>query len=84
MDHTLYLKYLEEYSREALENAGNDVSGAADYLEKMRKSGIFVRNRVERNAALDRARKIFSSSRERSVYIVLKSLGLDSLAKEKL
>ena len=84
MDHNLYLKYLEDYTLEALENASDDVSGAADYLEKMKKSGIFVKDREERNAALDRARKIFSSSRERSLYIVLKSLGLDDLAKEKL
>ena len=84
MDHKLYLKYLEEYTLEALEHAGDDVSSAADYLEKLKKSGILVRNKKERNAALDRARKVFSSSRERSVYIVLKSLGLDGLAKEKL
>lgn len=84
MDHDLFLKYLELFTLEALEKAGDDVSVAADHLEKMKKAGILVKDRAEKNAALDRVRKVFSSSRERSLYIVLKSLGLDDLAKEKL
>jgi hypothetical protein len=50
----------------------------------MKKAGILVKDRAEKIAALERARKVFSSSRERSLFIVLKSLGLDDLAKEKL
>lgn len=84
MDHTLLQKFLEKYTLEALEQAMDDVSAAADYLEDKKGAGILDKNREEKNAALDRARKIFSSSRERSLYIVLKSLGLDDLAKEKL
>ena len=84
MDHNLFQKYLELFTLEALETAGDDVSDAADHLEKMKKAGFLVKHRAEKNAALDRARKVFSSSRERSLYIVLKSLGLDDLAKEKL
>ena len=82
MNHKLFQEYLEKYTLEALGQAGDDVSGAADYLEKLKKAGMLVRNRTEKNAALDRARKNFSSSRERSLYVVLKSLGLDDLAKE--
>ena len=84
MDHDLFRKYLEIYTKEALEQSGDDVPGAADHLEKMKKAGILVKGRAEKNAALERARKVFSSSRERSLFIVLKSLGLDDLAKEKL
>lgn len=84
MDHDLFLKYLEIYTKEALEQSEDDVPGAADYLEKMKKAGILVKDRAEKIAALERARKVFSSSRERSLFIVLKSLGLDDLAKEKL
>jgi hypothetical protein len=84
MDHKLVQKYLEDYTLEALEHAGDDVSDAADYLKKVRKAGILTRNRAERNIALERVKKIFDSSRGRSLYIVLKSLGLDDLAKEKL
>lgn len=84
MDHKLIQKYLEDYTLEALEHARDDVSDAADYLKKVKKAGILAKNRKERNTALERARKIFDSSRGRSLYIVLKSLGLDDLAKEKL
>ena len=84
MDHKLYQEFLEKYTLEALEQNGDDVSAAADYLVRMKEAGILVRNRAERNAALERVRKVFTTSRERSLYIVLKSLGLDELAKEKL
>jgi len=84
MNHKLFLQYLEEYTLEALENAEDDVSAAADYLEKVQRAGMMAKNRKEKNAALDRASKVFSSSRERSLYVVLKSLGMDDLAKEKL
>ena len=84
MDHKIYQEFLEKYTIEALEQAGDDVSQAADYLERMKEAGMLVKNRAERNAALERVRKVFSSSRERSLYVVLKSLGLDDLAKEKL
>jgi hypothetical protein len=84
MDHKLVLKYLEDYTLEALDHAGDNISDAADYLKKIRKAGMMDRNRAEKNAALERARKVFESSRGRSLYIVLKSLGLDDLAKDKL
>jgi hypothetical protein len=84
MDQKLFLKYLTEYTLEALEFAGDDVTQAADYLEKKKPVRLLGKDRVERNAALDRVKKVFSSSRERSLYIVLKSLGMDDLAKDKL
>jgi hypothetical protein len=84
MDHKLVLEYLKEYTLEALEQSGDDVNDAADYLLKIRKAGILAKDRKERNAALERVRKVFESSRGRSLYVVLKSLGLDDLAKEKL
>jgi len=84
LNQQLFTQYLRKYTLEALEKSGDDVSGAADYLEKVKPAGILGMNRKEKNAALSRARKVFSSSRDRSVYIVLKSLGLDDLAKEKL
>lgn len=84
MNHKLFLKYLQEYTLEALRHSGDDVSGAADYLENRKRPGMLAKNKLEKNAALDRARKVFRSSRERSLYVALKSLGLDELAKEKL
>lgn len=84
MNQKLFLQYLKQYTLEALEQAGDDVSLATDYLEEIKKPGIFSKDRQEKKAALDRARKVFIESRQRSLYVVLKSLGFDDLAKEKL
>jgi len=84
MNHKLFLQYLEQYTLQSLEQAKDDVSLAADYLEEMKKPGILSKDRKEKKAALDRAKKVFSESRQRSLYVVLKSLGFDDLAKEKL
>lgn len=78
------MKYLRAYTVDALENAGESVSAAIDYLEKQPLPGLLAKNRLEKRAALARVRKVFKSSRERSWYVVLKSLGFDDLAKEKL
>ncbi len=84
MDQKLFTHYLKEYTLEALEQSGDEVSAAADYIEKKKKAGLFARDRKEKNAALLRVQKVFRSSRERSLYVVLKSLGFDDLAKDKL
>ena len=84
MDQQLYQKYLKEFTLEALAKANDKVPLAADYLEKKQKSRFLNRDHQETKAALERVKKVFNSSRERSLYVVLKSLGLDDLAKEKL
>jgi hypothetical protein len=84
MNHQLYQQYLKEYTLDALEHSGDNVSQAADYLERQSRPGLFSKNRLERRAALERAKKVFASSRERSWFVVLKSLGFDDLAKGKL
>ena len=84
MNQKLYLQYLREYTLQALEQARDDVSQAADYLEEQKKPGFLSKDRHEKKAALDRVTKIFTESRQRSLYVVLKSLGFDDLAKEKL
>ena len=84
MDQQIYLKYLKEYTLEALSNAEDNVSAAAEHLEKISKPSILTKNRKEKIAALTRAKKVFAESRGRSVYLVLKSLGFDELAKDAL
>ncbi len=84
MNQKTFARYLKEYTLEALEHSGDEVSEAADYLNNKSRARMFARDREEKNAALKRAQKVFSSSRERSLYVVLKSLGFDDLAKEKL
>jgi hypothetical protein len=84
MNQKLYLKYLHEYTLDALEKAGNSVTEAADYLERKSKPGPFSRDQKEKKEALKRVIKVFQETRERSWYIALKSLGFDDLAKEKI
>ena len=84
MDQQRYQKYIVEFTLEALGAANDNVSLAADYLDKKTKPRIFNKDHQEKKAALERVKKVFTSSRERSLYVVLKSLGLDDLAKEKL
>lgn len=84
MNQKLFLHYLRKYTLQALERADDDPSRAAGYLEEIKKPGIFSKDRLEKRAALDRATKVFGESRQRSLYVVLKSLGFDDLAKEKL
>ena len=84
MNQKLFIQYLEQYTLQALKQAEDDVSLAADFLEEIRKPGILSKDRKEKKAALDRATKVFVESRQRSLYVVLKSLGFDDLAKEKL
>ncbi len=84
MDQQLFISYLQEYTLKALAETGDNVPLAADYLDKISKPRFYTKNYQEKKAALERAIKVFSASRERSLYIVLKSLGFDDLAKEKL
>jgi hypothetical protein len=84
MNQKLYQQYLREYTIQALEMANDDVSGAADILANRKKPMFWTKDREEKKAALERTKKVFSESRERSLYVVLKSLGFDDLAKEKL
>ena len=84
MNQKLFLEFVEEYTLKALEQADDDVSSAADYLERMKKPGLLSKNRKEKRAALERVTNVFVESRQRSLYVVLKSLGFDDLAKEKL
>ncbi len=84
MNQKLYLEYLKEYTLQALEKSQDDVSLAADYLEEKRKPGLLSKDRNEKKAALNRVTRVFQESRQRSLYVVLKSLGFDDLAKDKL
>ncbi len=84
MDQQRYLKYLKEFTLEALEEAEDNVARAADCIDKKATPKFFVKDSKEKKAALNRVKKVFNSSRERSLYVVLKSLGFDELAKEKL
>jgi len=84
MDQSLFQQYLEEYAIEALNHTDGDVSKAADYLADKKDPGFFAKHKQEKKKALSRTRKVFRESRDRSAWIVLKSLGLDDLARDYL
>ena len=84
MNQKLFQQYLREYTLQALETANDDVAIAADILANQTRPFFWAKDRLEKKAALERANKVFSESRERSLYVVLKSLGFDDLAKQKL
>ena len=84
MDQSIYQEYLKAYALEALEAGNDDVSAAADFLEKKSRASLLAKDRKEKRAALSRARKVFNETRDRSAYMALKSLGFDELAKSKL
>jgi hypothetical protein len=78
MNTLLYEQYLEEYVKEAIANSDGTNAGIATRLWARKIGGILVRNREEKNRALDDARKAFDEHRHWPVEIVLSQLGLDS------
>ena len=66
MDQKLFLQYLKEYTLEAIEFAEDNVNLAADFLEKKTPPRFPQKDIIEKKAALNRVKKVFSSSRERS------------------
>ena len=84
MNRKIYQQHILEYVLEALEKKNDNVSAAADYLQNKKKPSIFAKYRKEKKAALKHAQKLLEETRDRPVWIVLKSLGLDELAKEKI
>jgi hypothetical protein len=76
MDIGVYRQYLEKYVLEALQNSDGTVSGISNYLWNLKISGIVVRNRTEKQKALDDARHAFDSHRHWPVEIVLSHLGV--------
>ena len=84
MNQQLFLKYLRDYAEDALEQAGDSVSQAADYVEKKSQPTYISKDRLEKRAANLRLIKVLNESRGRSWYVALKSLGFDDLAKDRL
>lgn len=84
MGHSLVQKYIKAYTLEALDATDQQIPQAADYLAAKKEPGWFAKHRQEKKAALTRVRKVFDSSRNRSLWILFKSLGLDKLAKDAL
>lgn len=76
MDIGVYRQYLEKYVLEALQKSDGTVSGISSYLWNMNISGFLVRNRTEKQKALDDARSAFDSHRHWPLEIILSHLGV--------
>lgn len=83
MDLRVYLHYLEQYVREALENSDGTNAGISGYLWDKRISGLLVRHRFEKQKTLSEARKAFGERRHWPVEIVLSHLGLQKISQPK-
>ena len=76
MDIGVYRQYIEKYVLEAIQNSDGTVSGISNYLWNINISGFLVRNRTEKQRALEDARHAFDSHRHWPVEIVLSHLGI--------
>jgi len=76
MDIGVYRQSLEKYVLEAVQNSDGTVKGISNYLWDIKISGFLVRNRAEKQKALDDARNAFDSHRHWPVEIVLSHLGI--------
>ena len=77
MDIGAYRNYMEELLKEALENSDGSNSGISEYLREKKVSGLFVRNKKEKQRALEDARKAFDEHAHWPVDIVISHLGVD-------
>lgn len=77
MDIGIYRQCLEQYVREALQNSDGTHAGITEYLNSIKVSGLFVRNKVEKRTALREAINAFEQHRHWPLEIVISHLGVD-------
>jgi len=77
MDIGIYRQCLEQYVREALQNSDGTHAGITEYLNSIKVSGLFVRNKIEKRTALREAINAFEQHRHWPLEIVISHLGVD-------
>ena len=77
MDIALYLRYLNQFVKEAINNSDGTNMGVSNYLWEKRVSGLLVQHKEEKQKALDEARRAFDEHRQWPQDIVLSHLGVD-------
>jgi hypothetical protein len=75
-------QYIEEFTREAIENSDGTPKGISEYLWAKKDAGRFARNRDEKNKALQELRRAFDEYRHWPLSIILSHLGIEN--KEEL
>ncbi len=76
MDLRVYRHYLELFVREAVENSDGTNPSVSNYLWEKKVTGLWVRHRLEKQKALNEARKAFDEHRHWPMEIVLSHLGI--------
>ena len=79
MNHELYRRYLREYIQKAIDQSDATNNGISSYLWEQKISGFLVLHKLEKQRALEDARKAFDEHRHWPQNIVLSHLGIDDL-----
>jgi hypothetical protein len=77
MDLGVYRRYLQEYVQAAIEKSNGTAAGISERLWENKVGGRFTRFRVEKQKALDEARRAFDEYRHWPVDIILSHLGVE-------
>jgi len=77
MDTKLYMRYMMQYIKEAIDNSDGSNAGISGYLQDKKISGLLVQHREEKKRALTDAKQAFSEHRHWPIQIVLSQLGID-------
>lgn len=77
MDIGVYRRYLTEYVLEALDNSDGTTTRVSEYLWGKKVGGLLTRHRLEKQKALEEARRAFDQYRHWPVEIILSHLGIE-------
>ncbi len=78
MELGLFRQYIEDYTKEAIENSDGTNAGIAEFLSTKKQAGRFSSHREEKNMALAEVRKAFDEHRHWPLAIVLSHLGIEN------
>lgn len=82
MDIGLYRRYLNEYVQEAIDQSNGSKDGILNYLRNLKGPGRLSRHKVEKNQALEDARRAFEEHRHWPLDITLSHLGVNVVLPE--
>lgn len=77
IDIQKYRRYLQEYVEQAIASSDGSPAGIREQLEGIQIKGIWVRDKVERQRALNDALRAFSEHRHWPLDIILSHLGVN-------
>jgi len=73
----LYRKYIEEYTKEAIQNSNGTNRGISEYLWAKKDAGRFSMSKDEKNKALRELRRAFDEYRHWPLEVILSHLGIE-------